>query len=169
MTLAGFPDDARLWAFAAARRLQAAEVDKLLTAVDRHVRSWLAHGHPVVGGFELCYNQFLLVAADERATGVSGCSIDGLFRVLQGLDSELGVRLLDSSPVWFRDGSGEIRAVPRAAFREKVRAGEVGPETIVFNNTVATVGELREGLWETPLRESWHARAFRVPASGVIQ
>lgn len=169
MTLADLPDDARLWVFAAARPLEPAEVETLVSAVDRHVRGWLAHGHPVVGAHELRYDQFLLVAADERATGVSGCSIDGLFHVLQRVQSDLGVRLLDSTSVWFRDGDGEIRSVSRADFRGKVQAAEVGPETLVFNNTVTRVGELRQGRWETPLRESWHARAFRLPAATLGQ
>lgn len=165
MTLADLPNDARLWVFPAAHRLEAAERELLLAAVDRHVRGWLAHGHPVVGAHELRYEQFLLVGADERATGVSGCSIDGLFHVLKGLEGNLGVRLLDSTPVWFRDADGEIRSVTRAEFRDRVQAGEVGPETTVFNNTVARVAELRDGRWETRLRDSWHARAFRVPAA----
>jgi hypothetical protein len=145
------------------------ESGQLLAAVDQHVRGWLAHGHPVVGAYELRYNRFLLIGADERATGVSGCSIDGLFRVLQRLEGELGVRLLDSSLVWFRDADGEILSVSRAGFRERIQAGEVGPDTTVFNNTVGTVGELRGGRWETPLRHSWHARAFRVPAGAASQ
>ncbi|CAA9307741.1 MAG: hypothetical protein AVDCRST_MAG89-913, partial [uncultured Gemmatimonadetes bacterium] len=97
MTFADLPADARLWIFAAARQLQPAEAERLHVAVDHHVQGWLAHGHPVVGAHELRYNQFLLVGADERATGVSGCSIDGLFRVLQGVEKELGIPLLDSS------------------------------------------------------------------------
>jgi hypothetical protein len=169
MTFADLPNDARLWVFAAVRRLEPAEVELLLTTVDRHVRGWLAHGHPVVGAHELRYGQFLLVGADERATGVSGCSIDGLFHVLQGLESELAVRLLDSTPVWFRNADGGVRSASRTHFRAQVENGEVGPKTIVFNNTVATVGELREGRWETPLRESWHARAFRIAAAAGSQ
>jgi hypothetical protein len=41
-----------------------------------------------------------------------------------------------------------------------VQSGEVGEDTVVFNNTIATVGELLAGKWEVPLRESWHAQAF---------
>ena len=29
--------------------------------------------------------------------------------------------------------------------------------TVVFNNTVSTVGDLRGGRWEVPASESWHA------------
>lgn len=158
------PDEARVWVFAAARPLTEAEAGRLHAAVDRHVRSWLAHGRPVVGDWEWRYGRFLLVAADEAATGVSGCSIDGLFRVLQQTGDELGVPLVGSSGVWFRDADGEVRSATRPEFRRLAAAGAVGPETLVFDNTVSSLGDVRAGRWERPLRDSWHARAFPVPA-----
>lgn len=157
------PDDARLWVFAAARPLTPEQQETLLARVDDFLADWLAHGRPVVGARELRHGRFLLVAADERATGVSGCSIDTLFRALQGLERELGASLLDSSLVHYRAEDGSIQALPRAEFRERVQAGEVGEDTPVFDNTVRSMGPVREGRWELPMRESWHARAFRLP------
>lgn len=154
------PDDARVWIFSASRPLAAREAERLLERVDRFVEGWLAHGRPVVGGREWRHGRFLLVAADERATGVSGCSIDSLFHTLQAVGAELGAELLDRSGVWFRGADGEIRVVSRPEFRALARAGEVGEDTVVFNHTVGTVGEMRNGRWEVPLRDSWHAQAF---------
>lgn len=154
------PGDARLWIFAASRVLSEAESEALLARVDHFVDGWLAHGHPVVGARDWRHDRFLLVGADERATGVSGCSIDSLFRVLKELEAELGAGLLDRAGVWFRAADGEIRAASRPEFRALLRSGEVGDDTVVFNNTITTVGELNAGRWEVPLRESWHAQAF---------
>ena len=162
MNLQDLPDHSRVWVFAASRPLSASESETLLTSVDRHVAGWLAHGHPVVGAWEWRFNQFLLVAADETATGVSGCSIDGLFRVLKQAEADLGVELLAAGRVWFRDEAGEIRSASRPEFRRLAEAGTVGPDTPVFDNTVATLGDVRDGRWERPLRESWHGRAFPV-------
>ena len=159
------PDDARLWVFAAARPLDDAQQRALLEHADAFLDRWAAHGAPVVGGRELRHARFLLVGADERATGVSGCSIDALFRSLGELEARTGVPMRDGSLVFFRGAAGEIRAEPRAAFRERVRSGGVAGDTAVFDNTVATVGDLRAGRWEKPLRESWHARAFGLPAA----
>ena len=156
------PDDARLWVFAAARPLAEAEQQRLLAHVDDFLAGWHAHGAPVVGARELRYGRFLLVGADERATGVSGCSIDTLFRTLGELERDLAVPLRDGSLVFFRAEAGEIEGEPRPAFRERARAGGVGADTVVFDNTVTSVGELRTGRWETPLRDAWHARAFPV-------
>jgi hypothetical protein len=154
------PDDARLWVFAADRPLDDAQQADLLAHVDDFIARWAAHGAPVVGARELRHGRFLLVGADERATGVSGCSTDTLFRTLGELESRLGVTLRDSSLVFWRDAAGEVQTAPRAAFRERVRAGEVDADTPVFDNTAGTVGDVRGGRWELPMRASWHGRAF---------
>ncbi len=159
------PDDARLWVFAAARPLDDAQQRALLEHADAFLQRWAAHGAPVVGGREMRHGRFLLVGADERATGVSGCSIDSLFRTLGELEGQMGVPMRDGSLVFYRDAEGEIQAEPRPAFRQRASAGGVTEETVVFDNTIGTVGELRAGGWEKPLRESWHARTFGVPAS----
>jgi hypothetical protein len=156
------PDDARLWVFAADRPLDAREQEALLAHVDAFLAGWAAHGAPVVGGRELRHDRFLLVAADERATGVSGCSTDTLFRTLGELERTLGASLRDAGLVFWRDAEGTLRAEPRPAFRARVQAGEAGPDTPVFDNTVGSVGEVRAGRWERPMRDAWHARAFSV-------
>lgn len=154
------PDAARLWVFAAAEPLPAEKAEQLLSRVDDFLGEWHAHGHPVVGARSLLHDRFLLIAADEEATGVSGCSIDSLFRVLKQAERDLGVDLLDSARVFHRDRAGELRSSTRAEFRQLAAEGAVGPEDTVFDNTVSTVGALRRGGWERPARESWHGRAF---------
>lgn len=163
------PGDARVWIFSASRPLSPAEADLLLERVDRFVEGWLAHGMPVVGARDWRHGRFLLVAADERATGVSGCSTDSLFRTIQEAERELDVTLLDRSGVWFRDAEGEVRCATRPEFRALARAGEVTEETPVFDHTVGTVGEVRGGRWELPLRDAWHAQAFPVGAGSPAE
>ena len=157
------PDEARLWVFAAPTPLDERQERWLREHVEEFVEGWTAHGAPVAGAYDLRSDRFLLIAADEAATGVSGCSIDALTRTLKQAERELGVSLLDAaSRVWYRDPSGAVRAAPRAEFREQVRAGDLSPDTPVFDNTAPTVGALRHGQWERPMRESWHGKAFGV-------
>ena len=162
---AQMPDDARLWIFGASRPLQPDEAESLRSGVDRFVESWAAHGAPVVGACEVRYGRFLLVAADERATGVSGCSTDTLFHALAAAEQALGLSLRDGSLVFWRDADGEIHSAPRPEFRAMAARGEVGGDTVVFDNTTATVAGLRQRRWETPMADSWHGRAFPVAAA----
>jgi hypothetical protein len=158
------PDDARVWVFAASRPLSETESESLLRGVDGFIGGWAAHGAPVRGARDWRHERFLLVGADERATGVSGCSIDSLFHALAAAEAQMGVTLRDATPVFFRDAAGDVRSVPRPDFRRMAAAGEVTEDTVVFDNTVTTVGAVREGRWETRLRDAWHARAFPVGA-----
>lgn len=153
------PPDARLWIFAADRRLSDDERDRLLNSVDAFLGQWKAHGHPLTVAREFRYDRFLLVGVDEASAGASGCSIDAMVRTLGELERALSVQLLDHGPVLFRRGDA-IERLPRPDFAALARRGEVSPDTVVFDNTLTRVGELREGRWETPARASWHARAF---------
>jgi hypothetical protein len=155
------PADARVWVFGASEPIRGAAAERLLATVRDFVTGWLAHGHPVVGASDWRHDHFLLIAADEKATGVSGCSIDSLFRTLKGIEQSLGTTLLDSGRIWFRDSEGSVRSVERSKFRTLVDAGEIDDETMVFDNTVASAGAVRAGEWEKRFAESWHAKAFR--------
>lgn len=156
---AAMPDEARLWIVASPEAVPPDRSAALLEKVDAFLDDWHAHGHSVVGARDWRYDRFLMIAADEAATGVSGCSGDALFRVFKSAERDLGISLLDSSRVWYREATG-IRSVSRGEFREAAARGEVTPDTLVFDNTAPTVGDVRAGRWERPMRESWHQQAF---------
>jgi len=153
------PADARLWIFAADRELAPREREYLLGTVDQFLDHWQAHGHPLTSGRDLRHDRFLLIAVDEAAAGASGCSIDALVRDIKRLEATLGLTLLDHGPVLFRAGEA-IARVPRDEFSDLVRAGSVTPQTIVFNNALTRLGDIRAGRWEVPAADSWHGAAF---------
>lgn len=156
-SLADLPDDARLWAFGASRPLTEPERDRLADSTSRFLSRWAAHGSALTAGFELVDDRFLLIAVDERRAAASGCSIDALVGHVRELEREVGVTLVDASPIWFRAGN-EIRSVGRSEFRELAEGGEVDGRTLVFDLTVQRLGELRAGRWELPAENSWHVR-----------
>lgn len=153
------PPNARLWTFAASRPVTDEEERRILLAVDEFLVQWKAHDIPLISGRDWRYGRFLFVAVDEQAAGVSGCSIDALIRELRALERELDLSLTDNGPVVFRDGDA-IRRVPRPEFRNLADTGSVGDQTVVFDNTIQTVGALRDGRWEVPASQSWHGAAF---------
>jgi hypothetical protein len=157
--MARLPDTARVWVFAAERSLSPADAETMLADVDAFLDRWAAHGVPLTAARDWRYGRFLIVAVDEAAAGVSGCSIDALTHKLREHERRLGLALLDNGPVSYRDGE-EILRLPRPQFARLAAAGSVGPDTTVFDNTVATLGEVREGRWETAARRTWHGRVF---------
>jgi hypothetical protein len=155
------PANARLWVFAAERPLDVQERERLLTLVDGFLDQWKAHGVPLAAARDWRYDRFLLIGVDESAAGASGCSIDAMVHQLATLERSLGVELLDHGPVLFRRAD-RIERLPRPAFNDLARRGDVSSDTIVFNNTVTRVGDVREGRWETRASASWHSRVFNL-------
>ncbi len=153
------PPDARLWIFPASRALSPEEQQRVLGEADAFIDQWTAHGVPLRGAREIRHDQFVLVGVDERAAGVSGCSIDALVRRMASLQQSLGVELVENGPVLFRRGE-RIERVARDRFADLATRGEVTLETPVFDNTLDTVGALRDGRWEVRAADAWHARAF---------
>ena len=131
----------------------------MLVETDAFIDQWVAHGVPLSAARDVRHDQFILVGVNERAAGVSGCSVDALVRRMGQLQSALGVELINNAPVLFRGRDG-IERVPRERFAELAENGEVSPDTVVFDNTVQSVGDLRDGRWELRAADAWHARAF---------
>jgi hypothetical protein len=150
------PDDARLWVFAASDHLAGAPARALLDAVDEYLEHWAAHGSPLTCAREWREDRFLAIGVDEASAGASGCSIDGLFRVLQRLQGSLGTSLVGGARLFYRDASASVVAADRGEFARRRSAGELGDETPVFDTAATTVGAYRAGF-ERPLASSWHA------------
>jgi hypothetical protein len=153
------PADARLWIFPASRQLSDEERRRVLAETDAFIDGWTAHGIPLRAARQIEHNQFVLVGVDERAAGVSGCSIDALVRRMGHLQETLGIELIENAPVLYREGKA-IARVSRDQFAELAASGSVTLDTRVFDNTVANVGDLRSGRWEVRAGDAWHRRAF---------
>lgn len=153
------PDKSRLWVFGVERSLVDAEQESFLSAVDLFLETWAAHGVPLTCGRDWRWGRFLLVAVDDASVPPSGCSIDAMVGVLKDQERRLGTRVLDNTPVWFVE-DGEVRRISRSDFSRLAEEGAVGPDTVVFDNTVTSLKDARSGRWEGPAGASWHQRVF---------
>ena len=144
-------NDAHVWIFGISPSLDAQKSDALLRQVNAFLDNWAAHGTPIPGAAEVREGSFLIVAADEHREK-SGCSIDRMFGTLKQLERDLGVAILDSNRVFFRDRDA-VRAVGRGEFRNAATS-----DTPVFDVLVERLGDVREGAWEKPAAQSWHAQ-----------
>jgi hypothetical protein len=153
------PQDARLWIFAASRPLSGDERRRVLAEADGFIEQWTAHGVPLRASRDIQHDQFIVVGVDERAAGVSGCSVDALVRRMNQLGAQIGVDLVDNGPVLYRN-AGRIERVSREQFADLAAKGAVSLDTVVFDNTLTSVGDLRAGRWEVRAADAWHRRAF---------
>lgn len=158
------PDTARVWIFTTAAPLTAEQSTAAENVLSSFVADWRSHGAPISGGHELIDDRFVVIAADETANDVSGCSIDGMFRTVADALERVGVGLADTADIAFRDAAG-VRVIDRPAFAKLVREGVIGDDTPVFDQTVKTLGDLRAGKWERPFSAAWHGTHFKRAAA----
>lgn len=151
------PANSRIWVFAANRPLVGDDRDAVLRAVGKFMKAWEMKAEHIGGAAEIVEDRFLIVGSDESRAELSGCSIDAMHSWVMRLEGEIGLKLIDRMAVWYRDADGAIQQVPRFAFQRAVKAGEVGPDTPVFDPTISRIEGLREGRFEVPLREHWLA------------
>jgi hypothetical protein len=149
-------DTARVWVFATDRPLRGGATRRLLSEVDRFLDGWAAHGAALTCAREWQDDRFLAVAVDENANTASGCSIDGLFRLLKTLEPTVGASLMSGGHVYYRDDNDSVAAVTRDEFSERAAAGVVHAQTRVFDTTVTRMRDFREHF-ETDAGRSWHA------------
>ena len=150
------PEDARVWIYQSNRSFTPEEQAQLTSQLKASLEEWTAHGSELWASFEIRYNRFIVIGANQNVHAVSGCSLDALVRFIQQLEQAYNVTLLDRMNVSYRQGE-YIAYKPLIEFKKMVKDKAVSAQTIVFNNLVNTKWEYEEH-WEVPLQESWHNR-----------
>jgi hypothetical protein len=98
--------------------------------------------------------RFLVIGVDQSTAGATGCSIDGLFRVLQGLEKEVGASVVGGGRVFYRGEAGTVQSTSRDEIPSLVKAGAITKDTVVFDTTITDLGAFRSGF-EKRAKESW--------------
>ena len=153
------PDASRVWVFGSDKPLDEKQATTLFEGVDEHLENWKAHGTPLTVAREWRENRFLVVAVDQSTAGASGCSIDGLFRVLQQLERSVGASLVGGGRVFYRDATGGICSVAQADVATLAQNGAITKDTVVFDTSLTDLGTWRT-CFERPARESWVKALF---------
>ena len=148
------PDASRVWVFGSDRALSGADADRLLAEVDRFLAQWKAHGVPLTCARDWRDEHLLTIGVDSTQEGASGCSIDGLFRVLQSIERPLGCRLVGGGRVFYRDAEGRVQCVDRAELASLASSGVITDETAVFDTGLTTMGAWR-ARFEAPAHTTW--------------
>ena len=148
------PDAARVWVFGSDRPLGETATAALMKEVDAVLANWKAHGAPLTVGSQFRDNRFLVIAVDQSTAGASGCSIDGLFRVLQGLQQQLGASMVGGGRVFYRDKSGQVQGTSRDDVAALSASGELTKDSVVFDTSLTDLGTFRR-CFEVRAKDSW--------------
>jgi len=148
-----FHPGSRVWVYQSNRLFlmsEALDIEDMLKEFTVH---WQSHGTPVKGAAYLFFGQFIILMADETATGVSGCSTDSSVRLIKDIEKRFGVNMFDRTTLAFviKD---KIQLLPLSQLQYAAENGFIAPDTLYFNNLVLTKEEL-ETKWLVPVKDSW--------------
>jgi hypothetical protein len=160
LTFDALRPDSRIWVFAANRAFTEQERQELDALLLKVREKWDIKQPGMRGCHEFVEDRFLIVGADESQGIIDGCSVDAMMNWIMRLEAQTGLRLVDRMTIHYRDAEGAAQSVSRAQFAELAKGGAVTAETHVFDTTIHSVEDLREGRFEVPMSETWLAQAF---------
>ncbi len=155
-----FNDNSRVWIYQGNRLFSISEAFEIEPLLNDFVTTWQSHGVAVKGFANLLFGQFIIIMADETATGVSGCSTDSSVRLIKNIQQKFKVNMFDRQLLAFIVKE-KIQMLPLAHLKHAIENNFITPETLYFNNLVLTKKELLE-KWIIPVKESWLASRFKV-------
>ena len=151
-----FNDHSRVWIYQSNRLLTMNEALQLESLLDTFIADWKSHGKKVKGFGTLFFGQFIILIADETASGVSGCSTDSSVRFIQQLEKTFNIQLLDRQLLAFWHNN-KVQTLPLSQVPYALEHQFITPDTLYFNNLADTkIKLLRE--WMIPLKDSWLKR-----------
>ncbi|MDE3211692.1 MAG: hypothetical protein KGM98_00550 [Bacteroidota bacterium] len=159
-----FDINSRVWIYQSSRVFEPAEIQVIKKKLADFASSWKSHGAQVKGFGDLLFGQFILLMADETATGVSGCSTDSSVRMIKELEKEFKVDLFDRQMLAFIINE-RVQLIPLSLINHSIESGLVTPNTLYFNNTILTRKELLTN-WVIPVKKSWLEKRIQL-VSGI--
>ena len=150
----------RVWIYQASRVFSIGEALDIESLVNEFTAGWKSHGAPVKATGYLFFGQFIILMADETATGVSGWSTDSSVRFIKEIEHRFGVSMFDRTTLAFvvKD---KIQLLPLPQLQYAADNGFIDSDTLYFNNLVQTREEL-ENNWIVPVKNSWLKNRIRL-------
>jgi hypothetical protein len=158
--LPDFPPESRVWIYQSNRLFRLSEALEIEEALETFCAQWLSHGAQVTAYGNLLFGQFIVLIADERSAGVSGCSTDSSVRFVTKLGETYNVDFFQRTNLAFivKDA---LQVIPMNQLSYALENGFITPDTLFFNNTVTTKEQL-ETAWIVPIRNSWLAQRLKI-------
>ena len=148
-----FSDDSRVWIYQCNRIFSISEALEIEEKLEKFTLNWKSHQTPVRGFATLFFGQFIVLMADETATGVSGCSTDSSIRLIKSFEQTYQVGLFERTLLAFviKD---KVELLPFSQVNYAFANNFINRDTLFFDNNI----ENKNGLvhnWIIPVQDSW--------------
>jgi hypothetical protein len=148
-----FDAQSRVWIYQSSRMFGIGEALHLEEALQQFTHNWKSHGTPVKGYANLFFGRFIVLMADETATGVSGCSTDSSVKLIKEIENTYKVNMFNRQSLAFIIKE-KVEILPLAQLQYAFTNGFITAQTLYFNNLVATKQAFLNE-WITPVQNTW--------------
>jgi hypothetical protein len=151
---------AKTWIYQADKKLSEKEKQIISDKLRSFTEQWLVHGAPLEASFDIRFDHFVILAANDQA---SGCSIDSSVRIMKELGQITGIDFFNRNLIAFKDGEN-LKMIPMQELKNAFLLGQWNGQTFVFNNVASTLEEVNQS-WLVPASSTWLKRYLREPES----
>jgi hypothetical protein len=150
------PDYSRIWIYQANKKLDSKAAAILSETLKTFTENWTVHGQPMHASFDIRFDRFVILAANEGVHAASGCSIDSSVRTLKEVGHALHVDFFDRSEVAFKNGE-DVFTLNISTLKNSLANGDWNADTLMFHNLISDKSQLTTG-WLIPSKASWLKR-----------
>ncbi len=154
-----FAPDAKVWVYQSPRDFGERELLEIREQIDQYVMQWQSHGKPVHGYGDVYFGNTLIFIGEETDGGVSGCSTDGMVRLVQSIARQYSVELFDRMSLMFYV-QDKYQRLPLNQVKFALEKEYLAMDTLYFDVSVHDYAELRE-RYIVPLEDSWVYESIR--------
>jgi hypothetical protein len=154
------PDYSRIWIYQSNKKLDVKSIAILSESLKTFTENWTVHGQPMHASFDIRFDRFVILAANEGINAASGCSIDSSVRMLKEIGNSLQVDFFDRSQVAFKKGD-DVVALDITTLKNSLANEEWNADSLVFHNLINDKSQLETG-WLIPSKASWLKRYLPV-------
>jgi hypothetical protein len=153
--IAQLPLTSKVWIYQANHKFTPEQESKVSSDLQAFTSEWEVHGSPLPASFEIRYNQFVVIAANDTA---SGCSIDASVRVMKEIGASTGLDFFDRNLVAMKGESGVV-LLPLKELKSSFRSGLWNEHSLFFNNAISSLADYHAS-WPQEAGKTWLKRYF---------
>jgi|TARA_B110000967_G_C18654513_1_gene445057 hypothetical protein len=149
-------NDAKVWVYPSSRKFYPTEIEEIEQKVKQFVESWKPEDENFKVSYQLLYNRFIILVADDTETSLTNADIDASVSFILQLQETYKVELLDKMNACFKQGE-YVQYKDLKDFKKLLKNKAVTAKTIIFDNLINNKEDL-ENFWEITIENSWYNR-----------
>jgi hypothetical protein len=149
------PASSKVWIYQADKKFSSQDEEIITDYLSTFTQQWMVHGTPLEASFEIKFHQFVILAANDNA---SGCSIDSSVRIFKEIGSKTGIDFFNRNMIAFKEDE-TITLIPLKGLKSTLNEGVWKESSVFFNNAVSSLDEFHTN-WLTAAGKTWLKRYF---------